>query len=261
MQESAWRNGVAGHPGSRSGLKAIFPVDPMKPTIIALSLIVVASLVFALLRPGTRPVAPPQAAAPIENLPWQIETLADGGSKVFGLVLAQSTLGEARQRFGHDMEIAVIASPGEPGALEAYYLHFTAGVLQGKMILVAMLDQAGVKQMRERAIKSEFMDSTTRKFILHPDDVTLAYQAPIGSITFIPDAHFDADTAVKRFGEPEVRLRSSETMEHFLYPQKGLDLLLDTQGKEVLQYIAPRQFARLRDPLVKKALQEAGQRP
>lgn len=233
----------------------------MKSTIIALSLLAATLLVFILLRPGEKPAAPPQAAAPIENLPWQIETLADGGSKVFGLVLAQSTLGEARQRFGNDMELAVIASPGEPGALEAYYIHFTAGVLHGKVILVAMLDQAGVEQMRQRALRVEFMDSTTRKFILRPDDLTLAYQTPIGSITFMPDAHFDADTAIKRFGAPEVRIRSSEHVEHFLYPQKGLDLLLDAQGKEVLQYIAPRQFARLRDPLVKKALQEEAHRP
>jgi hypothetical protein len=112
-----------------------------------------------------------------------------------------------------------------------------------------------VEQMRQRALRVEFMDSTTRKFTLHPDDLTLAYLAPIGSITFIPDAHFDAATAVKHFGAPQVRLRSSETVEHFLYPQKGLDLLLDAQGKEVLQYVAPHQFARLHDPLVKKALQ------
>lgn len=234
----------------------------MKPTIIALLLIVIASLAFTALRSGTGPPAlPSQAAAPIENLPWQIETLADGGSKVFGLVLAQSTLGEARQRFGQDIDIAVIASPGEPGSLEAYYLYFNAGVLRGKMILVAMLDPAVVAQMRQRALKTEFMNSTTRKYVLRPDDIKLAYQAPIGSITFIPDAQLDADTAIKRFGAPEVRLRSSETVEHFLYPQKGLDLMLDTQGKEVLQYIAPRQFARLRDPLVKKALQDAGHGP
>lgn len=224
----------------------------MKPIILVLSFAAAAVLVFVLMRAGEKP-AP---AAAIENLPWQIETLADGGSRVFGLVLGHSTLGDARQRFGQDMQLAVVASPGESGALEAYYIHFTAGVLHGKMILVGMLDQAGVAQMRKRALKVEFMDSTTRKFVLHPDDLTLAYQAPIGSITFIADAHFDAATAVKRFGAPEVRIRSSESVEHFLYPQKGLDLQLDTRGKEVLQYVAPRQFARLRDPLVKKALQQ-----
>ena len=192
---------------------------------------------------------------PKENLPWQIETLADGGSKVFGLTLGHSTLGQARQRFGQDMQLAVVASPGEAGALEAYYIHFSAGPLQGKLILVGLLDPTRVEQMRLAARKVEFMDSTTRKYTLRPDDLTLAYLAPIGSITFIPDAHFDADTAIKRFGEPEVRLRSSETVEHFLYPQKGLDLLLDARGKEVLQYIAPSQFARLHDPLIKRALQ------
>ena len=231
----------------------------MKSTLLVLSLAIVV-LVLVLLRPDEKPSAP-TLATPVENLPWQIETQADGGSKVFGLILGLSTLEEARQRFGQDMEVAVVASPGEPGALEAYYIHFTAGVLRGKLILVAMLDPTRVEQMRQRARKIEFMDSATRKFVLRPDDLTLAYQTPIGSITFIPDAHFDAETAVKRFGEPEVRIRSTETMEHFLYPQKGLDLLLDTQGKEVLQYIAPRHFARLHDPLVKKALQDRTPKP
>ncbi len=233
----------------------------MKPSIVALSLVAATSLVLVLLQAHKKPAAAPQADPPLANLPWQIETLAEGGSKVFGLVLAQSTLGEARQRFGNDMQLAVIASPGEPGALEAYYTHFTAGVLDGKLILVGLLDPAGVEQMRKRALKIELMNSSTRKYLLHPDDLNLAYHTPIGSITFMPDAHFSVDTAVKRFGEPEVRIRSSEHVEHFLYPQKGLDLLLDAQGKEVLQYIAPRQFARLRDPLVKKVLQEAEGRP
>ena len=35
-----------------------------------------------------------------------------------------------------------------------------------------------------------------------------------------------------------------------LYPKQGLDVVVDKDGKELLQYVAPQQFARLREPLL-----------
>jgi hypothetical protein len=200
----------------------------------------------ALFRSGEKSDAPS-----VEGLPWQIEALADGGSRVFGLTLAQSTLGDARRRFGIEVEIAVIAAPGEPGSLEAYYSNVTTGLLMGKMILAADLDRETVARLRQRAAKTEYMTSMTKKFILHRDDLALAWRAPIAGITFIPVASLDEATVLRRFGVPAERIRVDEQTEHFLYPEKGLDLILDSKGKEVLQYVAPRQFARLREPLAR----------
>jgi hypothetical protein len=56
---------------------------------------------------------------------------------------------------------------------------------------------------------------------------------------------------LQRFGAPAERIRQGETLEHFLYPAQGLDIVLDSKGKEVLQYVAPADFARLRAPLGK----------
>jgi hypothetical protein len=43
----------------------------------------------------------------------------------------------------------------------------------------------------------------------------------------------------------------SEKRVHLLYPEKGLDVVVDSDGKELLQYVAPRNFAELREPLHK----------
>jgi len=220
----------------------------VKTSIAFLFLIIAVIALSALFRSGEKP-----AVQAVGGLPWQIEVLADGGSRVFGLTLAHSTLGDARGRFGMDMEIAVIAAPGEPGSLEAYYNNVTVGVFMGKMILVAGVDKETVARLRQRAIKSVHMDSSTRKYILHHDDLALAWRAPIASITFIPAASLDEQTVLRRFGAPAERIRVDERVEHFLYPDKGLDLALDSKGKEVLQYVAPHQFARLREPLIKAA--------
>ncbi len=214
---------------------------------LAVAIIAVLVIAAFLLR---RPSGDRTPAPPIDGLPWQIETMANGDSRVFGLELGHSTLDDARVRFGDDLEIGILAGRGEAGSLEVYFNSVTAGVIMGKMILVAALDEPTLAGLRARAIRRKQLDATTYQYILDADDLPLAWHAPIASITFIPAASIDAETVIKRFGTPQERLRSSDQLEHFLYPDKGLDLTLDSKGKEILQYVAPREFARLREPLL-----------
>lgn len=217
----------------------------VKKFVAALLLLAVA--IVALSTFFSRPQSDPKT---IEGLPWQIEPQADGTARVFGLVLGESTLADARERLGTDMDIALIAAPKEPGTIEAYYGQITAGVITGKMVLAGTLDPQTITRLRERAPSAEYMESTTRKFTLHRDDLPLAFGARIDTITFLPSARIDEEIARTRFGAPAERVRTSERVEHWLYPQLGLDLVINDKGKDVLQYVAPREFARLRDPLV-----------
>ncbi|MFT3856027.1 MAG: hypothetical protein QM742_00410 [Aquabacterium sp.] len=188
------------------------------------------------------------------QLPWQIEVLRNGSSIVMGLTLANdgsgSTLQDAADQWGDAMQIAIIAAPGEAGTLEAFVDPASAGFINGKAIITAHLPADTLKAMRERAVKTEFMESTTRKYTLSPEDRQAAMQAPISALSFIPQANLDEATIVARFGPPAERVRSNGHLEHFLYPGKGLDIALDTEGKELLQYVAPSAFTeKLRVPL------------
>lgn len=191
-----------------------------------------------------------QVRSPI-GTPWQIEALPDGTSRVFGLTLSRSTLGDARVLFGADMEIAVVAAPRETGTLEAYYSQVNASGITGRLVLVGDLKPETVLQLRDHVVKFEYMESATKRFILDPADLPLAHGATIASITFVPSVNLDEETVLGRFGTPHERVRTSEHVEHFLYPDRGLDLALDSKGKEVLQYVPPREFSRLREPLLK----------
>lgn len=219
----------------------------MKKSILISLLLAAVIMAAMLLRPGNQE----HEAQPVSGLPWQIEILPDGNSRVFGLTLSRSTLDDARKHFGPDMEVAVIAERGETGTLEAYYGRVTTGVLSGKMILVGELDKETVARMREHAGKSRITENNALKFTLSQEDLALAYNAPVASITFIPTANLDEETALGRFGQPVERIRASEQVEHLLYPEKGLVLTLDGKGKELLQYVAPRDFARLRGIVLK----------
>ena len=190
---------------------------------------------------------PPRA---VQGLPWQIEVLEDGNSRVFGLTLGRDTLGDALARLGPDMELAIIVAGDGPASLEMYYSRHVAGVLTGKLVLTGELEAATLAGMRERSGLPRYMDSGARKFHLRAEDLPRAHAAPVQSITFIPDARLDEAIAIQRFGPPAETVRRDEQTLHLLYPHLGLDLMLNEGYRDVLQYVAPRDFARLQAPLM-----------
>ena len=190
---------------------------------------------------------------PSSGLPWQIETLPGGEAQVFGLTLGKSTLADARARFGPEMQLAVIAEPDERGNVEGYYEGVTAGFVAGKLIVTADLPPEAIDGMRERAPKTQYMQSTTRRATLAPADEAVALAAPIRGLAFIPSAQLDEAVILERFGQPAERIRVNDHQEHLLYPAKGLDLVFDSKGRELLQYVAPARFDALRAPLQAQA--------
>jgi hypothetical protein len=140
---------------------------------------------------------------------------------------------------GKDLDLAIIAAPHEAGTLEAYYSHYSAGPITGKLILVLAVAPDSLLAMRERG----YQDGGTRRYHLHPDDLPLAYQAPVRVINFMPSFNLDEDIVQARFGPPASVIQADAQQRHFLYPDKGLDLILDLDGKEVLQYLSPAEFS------------------
>jgi hypothetical protein len=193
------------------------------------------------------------------GLPWQIDTPAPGQSRVFGLTLGNSLTGpkasilaDARQRFKEPFKLALVAPNEGPLSLEAYFETVSLGTLTGRLLLTIDATPAELENMRQNADKAGYMESGTKKFLLSESDRTRADRLPLRGIAFIPAANLDDKTVISRFGVPMERVQQGETLEHFLYPDKGVDVVIDSKGKEVLQYVAPADFARLRDPLSKK---------
>ena len=192
----------------------------------------------------------PRGDQTISGLPWQVEALPNGQSRVFDLVIGSSTLADARRRFGSDGEPTIVAAPEEVGSLEMYFSDVTAGAVTGKLILTADLPEDVVAAMWKRAAKIEYMQSSTKKAKPADEDLATANGAAIRAIAFIPSVNLDEAIVLQRFGRPDQRLRTSATVEHFLYPERGLDVVLDADGKELLQYVAPSRFETLRKPLL-----------
>ena len=182
-------------------------------------------------------------------LPWQVEALPEGRSRALGLELPGSTLQDARQRFGDDFEIGLIANPDGALALEAYFSRARLGFVTGKLVFTMQARPQELAALAARAPDSEALRSGARKLVLSASDRTAAVDRQIASIAFIPSVDLDEAAILRRFGAPQQRLPASDGAEHLLYPDRGLDLLLDPAGKEVLQYVAPRDFDAVLEPL------------
>ena len=213
--------------------------------------VLAAVVVLALLLPFFVPVGGP---APDEaSLPWRIEVDGTGGSSVFGLRPGVSTLADVRRRFGPDATVALVAAPGETGTLEGYYDNVALGFVVAKLVVTLDASRATVAAMRGRVVDSKYMESTTRRMTLHVDDLAAAERMPVRAISVIPAVSLDEVAVVQRFGAPTERIAVSDTQTHLLYPARGLDVLINSEGKELLQYVAPRDFETLlRGPLLAK---------
>lgn len=189
------------------------------------------------------------SAQMVEGLPWHIEILPGGESRVFGIRLGHSSLADAGRLLG-DGEVAIIANSEQNYGLEMFFSRYTAGVFSGKLILAADLPAEHLEQLVERAQRRTYLESGGKKYTPGSADLPAIMNARVASITFLPVVSLDQETAMERFGAPAETVVVGDQQIHLLYPDKGLDIIINRNGREVLQYVAPKSFGLLRDPLV-----------
>ena len=217
----------------------------MRKAIILLVLLAAIVAAFSVLYDGGSNPNPEQT---VQGLPWHIEILPGGESQVFGITLGVSTLADAGRLLG-DGELAIVVNSEQDYGLEMFFARYTAGVFSGKLILVADFPNDRLEQLVAGAGRRKYLESGGKKYTPAPADLPDIMQAAVMSITFLPAVSLDEEAAIQRFGVPAERLVASEQQTHLLYPDKGLDIIINREGREVLQYVAPKSFMLLRDPL------------
>lgn len=206
------------------------------------------ALGIALMFPGQQPQGP-------VYLPWKIERTEGGSSRVFGLELGRSTLQEAQQRFEESYEVSLFARDSGSKVVEAYFDTIALSGLRARVVVVMALTPEQIDGLYQRGVRIANLGGGTRKVTLADSDMQFLATQPIASLTYIPKADLNAELVLARFGKPAERIREKNTgssVEHWLYPEWGLDLTLHEKGKEVLQYVPPAKFEALRQPLLEK---------
>lgn len=186
--------------------------------------------------------APP--SSPVhENLPWEVEVLPGGGSRVFGVTLGETPLKNLSDRLRARPRLEWVGSPEGGRHLEAIF----EGVTLGPFLvdLVARLD---APETSSWAAGNGVPSGGDRRLPLPQGEVDAAMALPVAELIYAPRARYSEDTVGRRFGDPESRLPAQDGR-YFLYPEQGLALYLAREGRDVLHYVPPRAFGALEQRL------------
>ncbi len=212
------------------------------------SLLAVAAAIFL---PGGRT----PGDAPL--LPWDIQVDARGNNRVLGVVLGETTLAEAEQRYRDSATVNLFLSPDGEYSAEAYFQRLFLSGIKADLVLALDLPPDLAREMYERGLRVSQLASGNQKIDLRERDLERIAGMPITHITYLPALDLDSELLEQRFGVPAERYREAESdTVHWLYPESGLDIALNPQGREVLQYVQPQEFQRLRAPLDNAAASE-----
>lgn len=200
-------------------------------------------LAIALFIPGQRD------SGSIATLPWHISITADGQSTVFGVTLEQTTLGEVEQIFGSQAAVSLFAPREGEYRVEAFFDQVTLNGLKARFVFVVGVRPDQLAGSFERGVRIATLGSGIHKVTLSSPDLALVRSTPVTALTYLPRTDLAPELVARRFGKPAERISEREGIEHWLYPEKGLDVALYGDDTEVLHYVAPARFEMLRQPL------------
>lgn len=193
----------------------------------------------------------PQDSVPITDVyPWQIKILNDGRSSIFGIILNESILKDVDDKLKVTSVVALYESTKKL-SLEAYYKNVSLGGLIGSFVFTLDATKEQLNKIKKESHKQERTNDNELKYLLDKVATAETKKLRVKNLIYIPRVQLDEDTIVNRFGTPsyKIKLKTKEIGWHYLYPEKGLDLIYKQEGKEVLQYVLPKNFNLLLKPL------------
>jgi hypothetical protein len=211
----------------------------MRPLAVLLAVLAVLLAAFWLLPSRI----PEEDVVRRTDLPWQVTALPDGTSQVLGLHLGSATLDDAVAKLGTPENIALFVDKTGGRSLEVYFGTVLLGPLKGTIIATLAADPDLLDALEAGAVGREgAQDGAIKRYLGDKDKTGLGGQRLVG-ISYVPGySGLDADFFRERLGEPPAWRTENEHAVSWFYPAKGLSLLIDTEGKDVFEFTAPRDF-------------------
>jgi len=216
-----------------------------KKIILGVFALVIVSIFLLLL-------APDSAVHTTETLPWNIAHPTPDTTRIFGITLGKTTLDQAAEVFKDQAEVEISLFKPTDGKLgvEAFVEEVNYNGLKAKIVMNIAVPTEELQGMYQRGLRINNTPSGKRITLTY-DDLTRVRSVPIASLTYLPNVRLEEDVIIKRFGEPAQRVREKRSdVIHWLYPQHGLDIALGGKEKPLLQYLSPKDFDLLSEPLL-----------
>ncbi|WP_018233989.1 hypothetical protein [Thioalkalivibrio thiocyanodenitrificans] len=193
-----------------------------------------------------------------DDLPWQVAVSPDGRtSEVFGVTLGETHLGALRDKLHLIPSLGLFVHPDGTRSLEAYFGAVKLGPFQANLVVILDADDWALARMTADGMSDKPMPSGARRLNLSASNAAAAMALPIREITYVPRASYDQEIALRRFGEPDQRLPTPDGDQYWLYPDKGMVLMLSENGRDMLHYAPPPHFDEVRARILRSEALEA----
>ena len=177
------------------------------------------------------------------HMPWQVNIHDPLHSEVFGVVLNKTTLNQAIQLFGQIEGVALFRDKQGNYSLEAYFGKVRTGPFGARLIANLEVPQVVLEKMTEDATKRVKTRDGSIKWDLKTHIQLEQGARKIKSLTYIPDySGLDQAYILEQFGQPAQRQKLDETAQLWFYPEAGIRIMIDSEGKDMFEYSAPAQF-------------------
>lgn len=176
-------------------------------------------------------------------MPWHVIVHDAEHAEVFGITLNKTTLEQARHHFGQLDGIALFQSETGEYSLEGYFGKVNIGPFGARVIASLDASQQDLAGLTEHTIKRIKTENGSHRWTLKADKQIEQGSRVIKSLSYIPSySGMDQSFIQQRFGEPAQRKIVDDTTQLWFYPDKGIRVMVDNEGKELFEYMAPAYF-------------------
>lgn len=182
------------------------------------------------------------------DLPWKVSITEKGATHILGVDIGEITFKELMFKLKLLAEPALFETPEGNLFLEASFGKKKFGVLEARLIAEMEADQSVFKAMKDDNAGRDSTPSNHWKYSLSIESTKVANDLRVWRLVYLPIADFELKQ-MSFFGEPQEKIQVTDNAQYWLYPEKGMALLWDTEGKEIFYYAAPKDFTRLKKSL------------
>lgn len=193
---------------------------------------------------------------------WVVETSPANPQAltVFDISLGESSLNDVIFVFGNRLSLSIFEENGNR-ELEGYIRETHVGGITGRIPFNLSFNDEQIESVMP-FLSPNKLSTTKRKIYDIPEEYHHRfYDNIVESIAFIPMAvNLDETVIIGRFGDNPIKLQeANKGAFHYLYPEKGVDISLDSTGeyRSVVQYVTPADFEeKVMTPLLDSGAEE-----
>jgi len=189
---------------------------------------------------------PDMDAGVINNkLPWQINIENEKTLQVFSLHVGQDSLSAVVKKLRKLPELALFEDAEGVRQIEAYFSRVKLAMLEGRMVAEVDVEGVDLSGFARFAKKGQPTPSGRRKYKLSKTGIIKANALRVWKLVYMPRADYTEAQLLRFFGEPGHKKTVSAGVENWYYPNKGLLITYDKDGRELFYYAAVAEYGKM----------------